>query len=102
MILVPDDMRAATAGRPVAAIRSVDWHLTTGFAGVGYLLPVLSSTGHTDVAYRLLEQDTMPSWRYMTDHGATTICERPDGGTAGRGYQRPRRTSSKPHAPRSD
>ena len=33
-----------------------DWHLSTGFVGVGYLLPVLSSTGHAGVAYRLLEQ----------------------------------------------
>jgi alpha-L-rhamnosidase len=89
MNLVPDDLRAATAERLVAAIRTAGWHLTTGFAGVGYLLPVLSSTGHTDVAYRLLEQDTMPSWRYMTDHGATTIWERWDGWSAERGYQSP-------------
>ena len=68
---------------------AADWHLTTGFAGVGYLLPVLSSTGHDAVAYRLLEQDTMPSWRYMTGHGATTIWERWDGWTAERGFPSP-------------
>ena len=87
MNLVPDDLRAAAAGRLVTAIRAAGWHLTTGFAGVGYLLPVLSSTGHTAAAYRLLEQDTMPSWRYMVDHGATTIWERWDGWTAERGFQ---------------
>ena len=48
MDLVPDDLRAAAAEHLVAAIRAADWHLTTGFVGVGYLLPVLSSTGHTD------------------------------------------------------
>ena len=69
------------------AIRSADWHLSTGFVGVGYLLPVLSSTGHDEVAYRLLEQRSAPSWRYMTDHGATTIWERWDGWTAERGFQ---------------
>jgi alpha-L-rhamnosidase len=89
MNLVPDDLRAAAADRLVAAIRAADWHLTTGFAGVGYLLPVLSSTGHTAAAYRLLEQATMPSWRYMIDHGATTIWERWDGWTAERGFQSP-------------
>ena len=73
----------------MAAIGAAGWHLTTGFAGVGYLLPVLSSTGHTAAAYRLLEQDTMPSWRYMIDHGATTIWERWDGWTAERGFQSP-------------
>src|SRR5437763_11543190 len=93
MILVPDDMRAATAGRPVAAIRAAAWHLTAGFAGVSYLLPVLSSTGHAAAAYRLLEQDTMPSWRYMTGHGATTIWERWDGWTAERGFASPEMNS---------
>jgi alpha-L-rhamnosidase len=89
MNLVPDDLRAATADRLVAAIGAADWHLTTGFAGVGYLLPVLSSTGHTAAAYRLLEQDTVPSWRYMVNAGATTIWERWDGWTAERGFQSP-------------
>jgi len=89
MNLVPDDLRAAAAEHLVAAIRAAGWHLTTGFVGVGYLLPVLSSTGHTAAAYRLLEQDTMPSWRYMVDHDATTIWERWDGWTAERGFASP-------------
>ncbi len=54
---------------------------------MGYLLPVLSSTGHTEVAYRLLAQRELPSWRYMIDHGATTIWERWDGWSAERGFQ---------------
>jgi alpha-L-rhamnosidase len=87
MQLIPDELRAAAADHLVAAIRAADWHLSTGFAGVGYLLPVLCGTGHTDVAYRLLEQDSAPSWRYMVDHGATTIWERWDGWTEQRGFQ---------------
>jgi alpha-L-rhamnosidase len=93
MDLVPDELRAAAADRLVTAIRAAGWHLTTGFAGVGYLLPVLSSTGHTAVAYRLLAQDTMPSWRYMIDAGATTIWERWDGWTAERGFASPEMNS---------
>jgi alpha-L-rhamnosidase len=89
MGLIPDDLRSAAARHLVAAIGAADWHLTTGFAGVGYLLPVLSSTGHTSVAYRLLEQESLPSWRYMVDHGATTIWERWDGWTDQRGFQTP-------------
>jgi alpha-L-rhamnosidase len=89
MQLVPDDLRDAAAGHLVAAIASAAWRLTTGFVGVGYILPVLSSTGHSDVAYRLLEQDAFPSWRYMLDHGATTIWERWDGRTEDRGFQSP-------------
>lgn len=89
MNLVPDDLRAQTAKHLVASIEAADWRLTTGFVGVGYLLPVLSSTGYTDVAYRLLGQDALPSWRYMLDHGATTIWERWDGWTEERGFQSP-------------
>ena len=87
MQLIPDELRAAAAGHLVGAIRRAGWHLSTGFAGVGYLLPVLCGTGHTDVAYRLLEQDSAPSWRYMVDNGATTIWERWDGWTEQRGFQ---------------
>ena len=52
MNLVPEELREAAAGHLAAAIRREDWHLTTGFVGVGYLLPVLSSCGYTSVAYR--------------------------------------------------
>ena len=89
MQLIPEDLRDAAAGHLVDAIEDEGWRLTTGFVGVGYLLPVLSAHGHTDVAYRLLEQDALPSWRYMVEQGATTIWERWDGWTAERGFQSP-------------
>jgi alpha-L-rhamnosidase len=89
MGLIPDELRGTAAARLVAAIEAAGWHLTTGFVGVGYLLPVLSSHGYNDVAYRLLSQRTLPSWRYMLDNGATTIWERWDGWSPGRGFQSP-------------
>jgi alpha-L-rhamnosidase len=89
MGLIPDRLRGAAADHLVAVIGDAGWHLTTGFVGVGYLLPVLSETGHTDVAYRLLAQRSAPSWRYMVDNGATTIWERWDGWTEERGFQSP-------------
>jgi alpha-L-rhamnosidase len=87
MNLLPEELREAAAGHLAEAIRREDWHLTTGFVGVGYLLPVLSSAGYDAVAYRLLEQASPPSWRYMIDAGATTIWERWDGWTKERGFQ---------------
>ncbi len=39
---------------------------------------MLTDTGHTDTAYRLLTQRTFPSWGYQIDHGATTMWERWD------------------------
>jgi alpha-L-rhamnosidase len=89
MNLVPDELRAAAAAHLVEAIAQEDWHLTTGFVGVGYLLPVLSSNGYSDVAYRLLEQRSFPSWQYTIDRGATTIWERWDGWTDEKGFQSP-------------
>ena len=89
MQLIPEDQRDAAAGHLVDAIEDEGWRLTTGFVGVGYLLPVLSAHGHTGVAYRLLEQDALPSWRYMVEQGATTIWERWDGWTPERGFQSP-------------
>ena len=85
--LVPGPLREAAADHLVAAIEAAGWHLTTGFVGVGYLLPALSAAGRTDVAYRLLAQRSFPSWRYMMDQGATTIWERWDGWSAARGFQ---------------
>jgi alpha-L-rhamnosidase len=89
MQLLPEDLREAAAGHLAATVAAADWHLTTGFVGVGYLLPALSSNGHTSVAYRLLEQDGLPSWRYMLANGATTIWERWDGWTTEHGFQSP-------------
>ena len=40
---------------------------------------LLTRIGRTDVAYRLLTQDTYPSWGYEIKNGATTIWERWDG-----------------------
>jgi alpha-L-rhamnosidase len=93
MGLVGEDLRPVLAAHLVEAIAREEWHLSTGFVGVGYLLPVLSSTGHNDVAYRLLEQRSFPSWLYAVDRGATTIWERWDGWTEERGFQSPRMNS---------
>ncbi|MEV6110787.1 alpha-L-rhamnosidase [Streptomyces sp. NPDC051940] len=85
MDLLADADRAPAADRLVDLIRSRDWHLSTGFLGTPRLLPVLTATGHTDVAYRLLHRRSFPSWGYQIDRGATTMWERwdsvrPDGG----------------------
>jgi alpha-L-rhamnosidase len=77
--LVPDELRSATAARLVELIRAADTHLATGFLATPYLLSVLADTGYVDVAYELLFTDTMPSWLYMIDRGATTVWERWNG-----------------------
>ncbi|NGO74664.1 family 78 glycoside hydrolase catalytic domain [Streptomyces sp. YC504] len=75
MNLLAEADRAPAADRLVELIRSKGWHLSTGFLGTPRLLPVLTETGHTDVAYRLLVQRSFPSWGYQIDKGATTMWE---------------------------
>ena len=77
--LLPDSVRVSAADRLVANIKDYNDHLTTGFLGTPYLCHVLSNTGHTDIAYKLLLQESYPSWLYPVKMGATTIWERWDG-----------------------
>ncbi|GGW46477.1 alpha-L-rhamnosidase [Streptomyces albaduncus] len=89
MNLLPDSLRKAAADRLVALIEAKDWHLSTGFLGTPRLLPVLTDTGHTDVAYRLLHRRSFPSWGYQIDKGATTMWERWDSVRPDGGFQTP-------------
>lgn len=52
------------------------YHLTTGNLCTKYLMEMLTEHGRGDLAMRLIEQDTYPSWGFMRAHGATTIWER--------------------------
>lgn len=89
MQLLPENLRLLAAQHLVTNIREHNGHLSTGFVGVGYLCPVLSEAGYNDVAYRLLLNETFPSWGYSIKQGATTIWERWDGWTEDKGFQDP-------------
>lgn len=60
-------------------LKQSDFHLTTGFVGTPYLNHVLSAYGQNEIAYKLLLQQTYPSWLYPVTKGATTIWEHWDG-----------------------
>jgi alpha-L-rhamnosidase len=77
--MLPANLRQQAADRLVKNIKLYNYHLTTGFLGTPYLCDVLSKFNHADVAYKLLLQDTYPSWLYPIKAGATTIWERWDG-----------------------
>ena len=93
MDLLPEELRARAAEHLVETIEREDWHLTTGFVGISYLCPVLTEAGRADVAYRLLLNETFPSWGYTIRHGATAIWERWDGWTEEGGFQSPNMNS---------
>ncbi|RYD92174.1 MAG: alpha-L-rhamnosidase, partial [Sphingobacteriales bacterium] len=77
--MLPENLRAQAAARLAANIGRYGDHLTTGFLGTPYLCHVLSRFGYADVAYKLLLQETYPSWLYPIKMGATTIWERWNG-----------------------
>ncbi len=76
-MLDPD--RKEIAGKHlVDLLRAHDNKLSTGFLGVRPLLPALSETGRSDLAYMLLLNEEYPSWLFEVVNGATTIWERWD------------------------
>ena len=85
--LLDDQLQRKAGTHLVDNIKRRDWHLSTGFVGTKDLMPVLSKVGRTDVAYRLLHNNTFPSWGFSIRHGATSIWERWDGWTPRKGFQ---------------
>lgn len=85
--MLPADFQKIAAENLVRDIKMRDYHISTGFLGTPYILHALEKTGHIDIAYRLLEQETFPSWLFPITNGATTIWERWDGWTPEKGFQ---------------
>ena len=86
--MLPENLRQQAADRLAANVKEYGNHITTGFLGTPHICEVLSEYGYSDVAYKLLLQETCPSWIYPVKLGATTIWERwnsinPDGSIVG-------------------
>jgi alpha-L-rhamnosidase len=87
--LVPPDQRLKVAVRFVEEIKKQDWHLATGFLGTPFVLSALVKAGQADLAYRLVLNDTYPSWLLQVKLGSTTMWERWDGWVPNKGFQDP-------------
>ena len=87
--MLAEELRQQAAARLAQNVRDYNNHLTTGFLGTPYICHVLSRFGYTNVAYRLLLQETYPSWLYPVKMGATTIWERWDGQKPDSTFQTP-------------
>lgn len=87
--MLPENLRQQAADRLVQNIKDYDYHINSGFVGTSYLCHVLSRYGYTDIAYKLLLQDSYPSWLYPVKMGATTIWERWDGIKPDSSFQTP-------------
>lgn len=76
--LLADDQVAFAGARLADLVRLASFRISTGFVGTPLICDALHTTGHTDVAYRLLLEQGCPSWLYPVTMGATTIWERWD------------------------
>jgi alpha-L-rhamnosidase len=74
---LPPRKRAAAFGRLVLLLRRRG-RLQAGYPGTYALMDVLVDEGRADLAYRLLSNTGVPSWRYAVRLGATTFWERWD------------------------
>lgn len=66
-----------------------NYHITTGFLGLSFLMPVLSSLNRNDIAWKVLTNNDFPSWFFMIDNGATTLWERWDSFHPHKGFYDP-------------
>lgn len=85
--LLPESVRMQAAEYLANDIKARGNHLSTGFLGTPYICHVLTRFGQQDVAYKLLFQESFPSWLYPVKKGATTIWERWDGIRADGSFQ---------------
>ncbi|MBN1820700.1 MAG: family 78 glycoside hydrolase catalytic domain [Prolixibacteraceae bacterium] len=62
------------------------YSLMTGFIGTAWISKALSDNGYIEHAYKLLQQESYPSWLYPVDQGATSIWERLNSYTKENGF----------------
>ena len=67
--------------RLIKSLEDYGWRLGTGFLSTPFILYVLSDI-NTEYSYKLLENEEMPGWLYMTKNGANTIWESWEGTSA--------------------
>ena len=63
-----------------------EYSLMTGFIGTASIMEALSDNGNSANAYRLLQQQSYPSWLYSVVNGATSIWERLNSYTVENGF----------------
>ncbi|WP_241664771.1 alpha-L-rhamnosidase [Seonamhaeicola maritimus] len=74
--LLPESKQKNAQANLLRKLKDADNHLRTGFLGTPLLSQVLDDMGEIDLIYKLLFNETYPSWFYSINQGATTIWER--------------------------
>ena len=63
-----------------------EYSLMTGFIGTASIMNALSENNENKIAYKLLQQESYPSWLYSVVNGATSIWERLNSYTLENGF----------------
>jgi alpha-L-rhamnosidase len=83
--LVRPDLRKQLGTAFMSTISARQFHPTTGFVCTPFLLSMVSELGSIDDAWKMVTQETMPSWGFMLKSGSTTITETWEAQTASPG-----------------
>jgi alpha-L-rhamnosidase len=73
--IVEPARRQAVLAVFAAAVQREDFHPTTGFVCTPLLLPTLTEAAGINAAWKMVTQETYPSWSFMLKSGATAITE---------------------------
>lgn len=73
--LVTAEKRAEITRKLVQKVKERGYRVGTGFLSTPFLLTVLSENGYADVAYKMLENESSPSWLAQVNASATTVWE---------------------------
>lgn len=76
--MVSGEKKKAMAEHLWRLVEEAGVHLNTGFTATPWLLFALADSGKAEEAYRLLFQETSPSWLYQVKRGGTTTWEQWD------------------------
>jgi alpha-L-rhamnosidase len=76
---VPDDQKEFVITALKSDIRAAGDHLDTGIFGTQFFFEVLSENGLQELAYKVMDQRTQPSYGWWIGQGATTTWEQWDG-----------------------
>ena len=79
MHLLEETIEKEVEERLLKVLEKMNYGVYTGFLSTVFLLPYLTEAGHTDIAYKILEQEGKPGWLYEVKQGATTVWETWDG-----------------------
>jgi len=77
--LLDSESQIENAGARLARlVRQAKFQVSTGFAGTPIITHALCKVGYVQLAYRMLQEKSCPSWMFPITMGATTIWERWD------------------------